>query len=81
MLTLENYSDRINQKTFFIRRKNMWINTEKPRITWIANQRPIELGEWVTYTKKINTDKKVKSVVVRFETDSRIYLRRKQLFP
>ena len=48
----------------------MWINTEKPRITWIANQRPIELGEWVTYTKKINTDKKVKSVVVRFETDS-----------
>ena len=48
----------------------MWINTEKPRITWIANQRPISEGEWVTYTKEINASKKVRSAVVRFESDS-----------
>lgn len=47
----------------------MWINTEKPRITWIGNKRPLPDGEWVTYIKNITTDKKVKSAVVRFESD------------
>ena len=47
----------------------MWMNTEKPRITWIGNKRELEYGEWVTYTKKIDAGKNVKSVVVRFETD------------
>ena len=47
----------------------MWINTEKPRITWIGNKRPLSDGEWITYTKNIKLDKKVKSAVVRFECD------------
>ena len=49
---------------------NMWINTEKPRLVWIGNKRPLSEDEHITYTKKINTEKKVKSAVVRFENDS-----------
>lgn len=48
----------------------MWINTQKPRLVWIGNKRELEYGEWVEYTKSIKVDKKVKSAVVRFETDS-----------
>ena len=48
----------------------MWINTEKPRLVWIGSKRPISDGEWITYAKKISTEKNVKSAVVRFESDS-----------
>jgi len=48
----------------------MWINTEKPRLVWIGNKRPLCEDEHITYTKKINVLKKVKSAVVRFENDS-----------
>ena len=47
----------------------MWINTDKPRMTWIGNQRSLEGDEWVTYKKIVTAGKNVKSAVVRFETD------------
>ncbi|MBQ8526107.1 MAG: alpha-L-rhamnosidase N-terminal domain-containing protein [Clostridia bacterium] len=47
----------------------MWINIGKPNVYWISNKRT-EGDEWVAYSKKIVTDKPVKSAVIRFETDS-----------
>lgn len=48
----------------------MWINTEKPKLVWIGNKRSLESGESITYKKTISAEKKVKSAVVRFESDS-----------
>ncbi|MBQ7901095.1 MAG: alpha-L-rhamnosidase N-terminal domain-containing protein, partial [Clostridia bacterium] len=46
----------------------MWINAEKPDISWIANKRT-DGSEWIVYTKEVITDKQIKSAVIRFETD------------
>ena len=48
----------------------MWINTEKPRLVWIGNKRPFTEKEFIVYKKNITAGGKVKSAVVRFESDS-----------
>lgn len=46
----------------------MWINTGKPKISWISAQKTGG-GEWVRYTKRFRAEKPVKSAVARFEND------------
>lgn len=46
----------------------MWRKTENPNIKWISTKK-VDGDEWVTYTKKFEACKEVKSALFRFETD------------
>lgn len=46
----------------------MWINSEKQKISWITVEKR-DGDEWKRLGKKFVLDKKVKSAVIRFETD------------